>query len=266
MAATVNIRVGIGGWSYDPWRETFYPEEVAKKDELDYASRQLTAIEINSTFYRLQKPHVFAKWRDATPDDFVFSLKSPRFIAQRKVMADAGPFLQRFIESGVTELGKKLGPIVWQLDDKQQFNAADLEAFLKLLPPEANGLQLRHVLDVRHESFRSAAFAELAAKYRTAIVYADDESYPGIAEVTTDFVYARLRRCVSSEPTGYAAQGIAEWAERAKTWASGDQPADLPRAATGSPKATPRDVFIYFINGAKERAPAAAKALIAKLG
>jgi uncharacterized protein YecE (DUF72 family) len=255
------IRVGIGGWSYDPWRETFYPADVPRKDELRYASRQLTAIEINSTFYRLQRPHVFAKWGAETPDDFVFSLKTPRFIAQRKVLAEAGPFIDRFMASGIAELGHKLGPLLWQLAPTQSFDGADLRAFLSRLPREVGGLKLRHAIEVRHDSFRQPDFPAIAQEHEVAIVLEDDAQYPAIAELTADFVYARLRRCESSEATGYSARALAAWVERARTWARGEQPADLPCIRErGAVKATARDVFVFFINGAKERAPAAAKA------
>jgi len=260
------IRVGIGGWSYQPWRETFYPSNVPKKDELRYASRHVTAIEINSTFYRMQKPHVFAKWREEIPESFVLSLKAPRFIAQRKVLAEAGPFIERFIGSGITELGAKLGPLLWQLAPTQVFNPDDLRVFLDLLPAEAAGLKLRHAIEVRHESFRRPEFPEIAQERGVAVVLEDDAEHPTIAELTTDFVYARLRRCVSEEPTGYSAAALATWIERARSWARGEQPAGLPSlrhpaAATSAP----RDVFIFFINGAKERAPAAAQAFIGGL-
>ena len=245
-----HIRVGIGGWSYEPWRKTFYPKDVAKKDELGYASRKLTAIEINSTFYRLQKPAVFAKWRDSTPAGFMFSVKAPRFLTHRKILANAGPFLKKFIDSGITELGPKLGPLVWQLDPRHAFDADDMQRFLDLLPDEVHGTRLRHALNVRHESFASPRFLELARERGVTVVLEDDDVYPCIEDVTGSFIYARLRRSVSSQPTGYPPAAIADWAARARTWASG-------------PKR--RDVFVFFINGAKERAPAAAMSLIAGL-
>jgi uncharacterized protein YecE (DUF72 family) len=266
MSTRGQIRVGIGGWSYEPWRETFYPANVAKKNELEYASSKVTAIEINSTFYRLQKPEVFAKWRDSTPEGFIFSVKAPRFIAQRRVLAEAGPHMTRFLESGVTELGPKLGPILWQLDPRHAFQAEDMQRFLDLLPAKAQGLPLRHAVEVRHESFATPEFLELARARHVTIVLEDDEEYPGFADATGDFVYARLRRSVATEPTGYTASAIEAWAERARTWAAGREPADLPRVekARSSSKAASRvrDVFIYFINGAKERAPAAAMKLL----
>jgi uncharacterized protein YecE (DUF72 family) len=259
------IRVGIGGWSYDPWRETFYPPSVPAKGELEYASRQVTAIEINSTFYRMQKPEVYAKWRDSTPEDFVFSLKAPRFIVQRKVLADAASGIQRFISGGIVELQQRLGPILWQLAPTQHFDAADLERFLEMLPAKLDNLTLRHALEVRHESYMNADFLALARKYGVSVVFEDDKDYPGFADVTGTFIYARLRQCVATVETGYAAPALKLWAERARTWAKGAEPTDLPRVAPPAAKAQPRDVFIYFINGAKERAPAAAKALISIL-
>lgn len=247
MSKQGQIRVGIGGWSYEPWRKTFYPKSVPKKDELAYASSKLTSIEINSTFYRLQKPAVFAKWRDSTPAGFMFSVKAPRFLTQRKILAKAGPFLRRFIDSGITELGDKLGPLVWQLDPAHAFDADDMQRFLDLLPGEAHGTRLRHAINVRHESFATPRFLELARERAITVVLEDDDVYPCIEDVTGNFIYARLRRSVSNQPTGYPPAAIAKWAARARTWASG---------------ARRRDVFIYFINGAKERAPAAAMRLI----
>ncbi len=266
MGGQGRIRVGIGGWNYEPWRETFYPKSVAKKDELAYASTKVTAIEINSTFYRLQKPDVYAKWREATPDDFMFSLKAPRFVAQRRVLAEAGPHMQRFIDSGITELGAKLGPLLWQLEPKHVFEADDMQRFLDLLPGEAHGVRLRHAVEVRHESFATPRFLEIARERAVTVVLEDDESYPGFADATGRFIYARLRRSVASEPTGYSSPAIRDWSERAKIWATGAEPDDLPRVEKTKPaQAAPRDVFIYFINGAKERAPAAAMSLIAAL-
>ena len=267
MSKAGHIRVGIGGWSYDPWRETFYPPEVPQKSELEYASRQVTAIEINSTFYRLQKPAVYAKWRDSTPEDFVFSLKAPRFIMQRKVLAEAGSGIARFVESGITELQTRLGPIHWQLAPAHHFDAADLEAFLQLLSATADELPLRHALEVRHASFMNAEFLALARNHGVAVVYEDDKDYPGCADLTASFIYARLRQCVASVETGYAPAALNLWADRARSWAKGAEPADLPRVEPKTKaKSVARDVFIYFINGAKERAPAAARALIAILG
>jgi uncharacterized protein YecE (DUF72 family) len=260
--AKAPIRVGIGGWSYEPWRETFYPPDIKAKDELHYASRQVTAIEINSTFYRLQKPAVFAKWRDSTPDDFVFCVKAPRFIVQRKVLAESAHSISRFIDSGIAELDHKLGALMWQLAPTHAFDARDLEVFLQALPAKVGTLPLKHALNVRHESFRDLKFIKLARTYGVAIVMEDDAVHPAIADVTADFVYARLRRTVSDQITGYSKPALKKWAERARVWASGEVPDDLPRVdKTALPK-TPRETFVFFINGAKERAPAAAMQMI----
>jgi uncharacterized protein YecE (DUF72 family) len=265
MSKTGKIFAGMGGWSYKPWRETFYPPEVKAASELAYASSKVTAIEINSTFYGLQKPAVYAKWRDATPDDFRFSLKAPRFVVQRKALATAEDSIQKFIDSGIAELGDKLGPLMWQLAPTHTFDAKDLAAFLELLPAKLNGRRLRHALNVRHDSFKDGAFIDLARKHGVAVVLEDDETHPAIADVTADFVYARLRRSVSTETTGYPKAALTKWAKRAQTWAEGGVPADPKPVAETPPPARPRDVYIYFINGAKERAPAAAMALLAAL-
>ena len=262
------IRVGIGGWDYAPWRETFYPSEVPKTRQLEFASRHVTAIEVNGTFYRLQTPSTFAKWRDETPDDFVFSIKASRFIMNRRALATAGESMERFIGSGLVELKDKLGPILWQLAPTMQFDAEDLEGFLKLLPPELAGRRLRHALEVRHDSFETEAFIDLARRYDIATVLADSKKYPSIADATADFIYARLMSSVSSQPEGYDRKVLSAWTQRAVTWAAGEEPDDLPRVA--KPKSTAsgsmRDVFLYVINGAKERAPAAAMKMLEFLG
>jgi uncharacterized protein YecE (DUF72 family) len=259
------IRVGMGGWTYAPWRETFYPEGVTQARELDYASTQVTAIEINGTFYRLQKPETFAKWRDQTPDDFVFSVKAPRYATVRKVLAEAGESIERFVASGLPELGPKLGPILWQFAPTKRFDAEDFEAFLKLLPREIGGRPAKHALEARHESFMTPQFIELAKRYGAAIVYTDSDEYPSIGDVTSDFVYARLVRAKASVKTGYENVALDAWAKIARTLARGSEPTEFPRIDKPLKKGTARDVFVFFINGAKERAPAAAQALLAKL-
>jgi len=260
------IRAGIGGWSFEPWRETFYPPDTPQARELEYASRHVTSIEINSTFYRLQKPAVYAKWRDATPDDFIFSLKAPRYLVQRNELAGMGSALDRFIGSGIVELGTKLGPILWQFAPSQKFDAGDFGRFLDLLPDAVDRVSLRHALEVRHKSFLCPEFLALARAHRAAVVFVDDAKYPRCADITGEFVYARLRQCVATEATGYSKAALRTWAQTARTWAQGGLPADLPRIEPDFPVATnARDVFLYFINGAKERAPAAAQALIAEL-
>jgi len=276
MPRAGRVRVGIGGWTYEPWRETFYPADVKRASELEYASRQVTVIEINGTYYRAQKPSSFAKWRDATPDDFVFSVKASRYATNRKVLADAGESIERFIQSGLAELGDKLGPIVWQFATTKRFDAADFPRFLELLPRDIGGRPLRHALDVRHASFMTPEFIALARRYRAAIVFTDSRDYPSFADLSADFVYARLMRSTASVKTGYQRKAIVQWSQHAQTWAQGDEPDDLPRVSgsdedasrgtTKDPMPAPRDVFVLFINGAKERAPAAARELLKQLG
>lgn len=263
--SATRIRVGVGGWTFEPWRDNFYPKGLAQSKELEYASRQLTAIEINGTYYGSQKPESFAKWRDETPDDFMFSMKAIRYATNRRVLAEAGESVERFIDSGISALGAKLGPIVWQFMPTKQFDAEDFEAFLTLLPKSVDGLKLRHVMDVRHSSFMTEVYLKLARKYKVATVFTDSDDYPSFADVTGDFVYARLMRSQAKLKTGYGPKALEQWAEAARSWAAGSEPADLPRVAEPAAAGKPRDVFVYFINGAKERAPAAATALLKTL-
>ncbi|HVC52553.1 MAG TPA: DUF72 domain-containing protein [Stellaceae bacterium] len=242
------IRVGIGGWVFPPWRGTFYPAGLRQADELGFASRHVTAIEINGTFYRLQNAASYRRWHDETPDDFVFSLKGPRFITHRNDLATAAPFLARFFDSGLAELGPKLGPILWQFTPALKFDEANVAAFLDALPRTLGNRTLRHVLEVRSSSFKDPAFARLMERHETAIAWVEDAKVPLIETVTSDFVYARLRQCSEDEPTGYSPDALAQIAERFTA-----------HAAEG------RDCFVYFINGAKVRAPAAAQALIARI-
>jgi len=266
MATAGRIRAGIGGWDYEPWRETFYPAGLAQKRQLEYASRQLSAIEINGTYYRTQTPASYAKWREQTPDDFVFSLKALRYTTNRKVLAEAGESIAKFLGSGLAELGDKLGPIVWQLAPTKRFDPDDLERFFQLLPDQVDGLPLRHVLDARHESFMQADFLALARRHHVATVFTDSDDYPSFADLTGEVVYARLMRTQSEVPSGYPPADLKTWAARAREWAQGKEPSGLPRVAEAAPaKAKPRDVFMYFISGAKERAPAAAMQLLANL-
>jgi uncharacterized protein YecE (DUF72 family) len=261
------IRVGIGGWNFEPWRDNFYPKGWPQARELAYASQRLTAIEINSTYYGAQKPATFAKWRQETPDGFMFSLKAIRFAAQRRVLADGAESIKRFVDSGIAELGDKLGPIVWQLAPSHRFDAADLTAFLELLPREVDGLKLRHALDVRHASFQCPEYLALARQYKAATVFTESDDYPPIAEPTGDFVYTRIMRTHADEPLGCKPEVFPALATAAKTWAAGGEPDGVPRiepAPAGT--AAPRDVFVYFISGAKERAPHAAMALRRELG
>ncbi len=260
------IRVGIGGWTFDAWRGTFYPAGLKHDQELEYASRQLTAIEINGTYYRTQSPATFAKWRDSTPADFVFSVKATRFATNRRILAEAGESIERFVGSGLAELGPKLGPIVWQLAPTKVFDEADLGAFLALLPKRLGRLTLRHALEVRHPSFMVPAYLALARRHEVATVFADSADYPSFADPSADFVYARLMRTEARHASGYAPAAIAGWADCARRWAAGEDPADLPRLeAPGPPRPGGRDVFMFFISGAKERAPMAALATLERL-
>jgi uncharacterized protein YecE (DUF72 family) len=259
------IRVGIGGWTYEPWRGTFFPDKLAQTKELEYASRQVTSIEINGTYYRTQQPSTYAKWAAETPDDFVFAVKALRFCTNRKVLAEAGESVGKFLDSGLVELGDKLGPILWQFMPTKKFDAADFGGFLDLLPDEVGGRRLRHALEVRHDSFRDPAFVELARKRGAAIVFADSAHYPVLADVTADFVYARLENCQEEVETGYTDAELDRWAEVAKTWEKGGAPEGLAYVDPAPPKAQARDAFVYMIAGAKVRAPAAAKALLERL-
>jgi uncharacterized protein YecE (DUF72 family) len=259
------IRVGIGGWVFKPWRGEFYPEGMPQARELEYASRKLTAIEINGTFYSTQKPESFRKWAAETPDDFVFSLKGPRFTTHRRVLAEAGESVERFFSSGVTELKGKLGPILWQFHPGKKFEPDDFAAFLALLPQRLDGTPIRHAVEVRHESFLTPAFIALLRKFSVAPVLVESDKHPLIADVTGDFVYARLQRTSEKEKTGYPARALDIWAKRARSFADGGAPDDLTTIAPPSPAAAKRDVFVYMISGAKVRAPAAAMALIERL-
>jgi uncharacterized protein YecE (DUF72 family) len=259
------IRVGVGGWTFEPWRNNFYPPGWPAARELEYASRQLTAIEVNGTYYGLQKPATFAKWRSETPDHFVFCLKASRFATNRRVLAEAGDSIQRFVASGITELGPKLGPIVWQLAPTKRFDAADLDAFMSCLPAHADGLTLRHVLDVRHESFRSSDYLQLARRHGVATVFTDSDDYPPIPDITGPFVYTRLMRTRPDLPEGCTPQVLDQLAECALLWRAGHEPGGLPRIEPAPPPVAARDVFMFFISGAKEKAPAAAMSLLRRL-
>jgi uncharacterized protein YecE (DUF72 family) len=260
------IRIGVGGWTFAPWRGTFYPDGLTQKRELEYASRKLTSIEINGTFYGSQKPESFAKWHDETPEDFVFSLKGPRFTTNRRVLAEAGESVERFFKSGVTELKDKLGPVNWQFAATKRFDAEDFAAFLRLLPQEVDGRKIRHAMEVRHDSFCHPEFIALAREHGVAIVMAGDSEYPQIADVTAPFVYARIMGTQEGEAAGYAATALDQWISRAKDWAAGGSP-DGVETLTPTPKAkSGRDVFLYVISGYKERNPDAAIALIERLG
>ncbi len=262
------IRVGIGGWTYEPWRGgVFFPDDLAQSKELHYASRKMTAIEVNGTYYSGFKPPTFKKWHDETPDDFVFTLKASRFCTNRKVLADAGESVGKFCNQGISELGPKLGAILWQFMATKKFEPLDFAAFLKLLPAEVDGVKLRHAIEVRHASFAHPDFVKMCRDAGAAIVFADSGKYPALADVTADFMYARLEDAKAEVETGYTAAELDQWAKVAKSWAAGHQPDGLPYADRAShTPGTPGDVFVFMINGAKERAPRAAMELIERVG
>ena len=261
------IRAGMGGWTFEPWENSFYPEKLSKAKQLHYASRQVPTIEVNGTYYSTFKPNTFAKWASESPDGFTFSLKAIRFATNRRVLAEAGESVERFLGSGVSELGDKLGPILWQFAPTKKFDADDFGGFLKLLPDKQDGVKLRHAVEVRNDSFIVPEFVALARKHNVAIVYADHEKYPAIADVTGDFIYARLQTGEDEIATCYAPSGLDAWAARAKIWAEGKAPVDLPRAdPSHEAPVKPRDVFVYFITSGKVRAPHGAMALMQRLG
>ena len=264
---TARIHVGMGGWVFEPWRGVFYPETLKQKDELQYASRHVTAIEINSTYYSTQKPATFARWRSETPDGFVFSLKGSRFVTNRRELATAGESITRYVEQGIAELGDRLGPIFWQFANTKKFDEADFAAFLELLPAKVDGRPLRHAVEVRHDSFRTPVFTALLRRFQVPVVFADHASYPAIPDVTGDFVYARLQTGSDELPTCYPPEALGAWAGRLKTWAEGGLPGDLEPVDPGHPpERKPREVFAFVIHEGKVRAPAAAEAIIARLG
>ena len=244
---TGKIYVGVGGWTFEPWRGTFYPKDLTHKRELEYASRKLTSIEINGTYYSSFKPTSWAKWRAETPDGFVFALKASRFCTNRRVLGEAGESIERYVNQGLVELGDRLGPVNWQFMGTKKFDPEDFEAFLKLLPSKAGKLPLRHALEVRHDSFKDKRFYDLCRQHNVAIIFAHDPDFPEIDEPTADFTYARLMTTSEKVKTGYKPAELDKWAKRTKDWAKRG------------------DVFVYFISGAKARNPAAALALIKRL-
>ena len=266
MAKSGRIYCGIGGWNFAPWRGVFYPEGLPQAQELTYAGQHLTSIEINSTYYGSQKPETFRKWAASVPDGFIFSVKGSRFTTNRRVLAEAGDSLKRFFGTGVLELGDRLGPFLWQFAPTKKFDAADFGAFFELLPAKLDGKPMRHVVEVRHDSFRNPAFPALLRQYGVAVVYADHHKYPGIPDITADFIYARLQKGEDEIPTAYPPKQLDAWTKRLKLWAEGRQPEDLPRVDDKhQPNATPRDVFAYIIHDGKLRAPAGAMAMIERL-
>lgn len=259
------IRIGIGGWTFEPWRGSFYPAKHPQKRELEYASQHMTSIEINGTFYGSQKPESFAKWHDETPEDFVFALKAPRFATNRRVLAEAGSSIERFFTSGVLELKDKLGPVNWQFATTKKLDLEDFERFLKLLPASVEGRKIQHAVEVRHESFQNPDFIALAKGHSVAIVMAADGQYPQIADTTALFVYARIMGTTAKEKLGYSKKALDLWAARAKAWAEGKKVDGLKVVESKAVTPAPRDVFLYVISGHKEKNPAAAMALIERV-
>jgi uncharacterized protein YecE (DUF72 family) len=260
------IRVGVGGWNFPPWRGVFYPEGLAQTKELGYAASKLTAIEINSTYYGSQKPESFRRWASEAPDGFLFSVKASRFSTNRRVLAEGADSIKRFLNSGVTELGDRLGPLLWQFAPTKRFDEADFRSFLELLPEKQDGLSLRHVVEVRHDSFRVPEFIALLREFNTAVVCAEHASYPGIPDVTGGFVYLRLQKGKDTIPTGYPPKELDAWAERLRVFAAGGVPKDLAMVDAKKPAPKqPRDVFAYVIHEGKVRAPAAAMELIGRV-
>lgn len=284
-----DMRIGISGWRYKGWGGVFYPKDLPHKCELEYASRVFRSIEINGTFYSLQRPESFQRWAAETPDDFVFAVKGPRFITHMKKLRDVETPLANFLASGIFHLGSKLGPILWQLPPNFRFHAERIAGFLKLLPKNTDraadiarhhdrGLEarvylrpqarmaMRHALEIRHESFRTKEFIELLRAYNVALVCADAVDWPRLMDVTADFAYCRLHGSKVVYASGYGLKEIDAWARRVVAWAKGREPADAERVVDQpAPKRERCDVFLYFDNDAKVRAPVDAKKLVARL-
>ncbi|WP_374642372.1 DUF72 domain-containing protein [Tabrizicola sp.] len=241
------IHIGVGGWTYEPWRGTFYPPGLRQADELAFAARALTAIEVNGTYYGTQKPETFRRWAEEAPEGFVFALKAPRFATARRKLAEGGDSIRRFLASGLVELGPKLGPLNWQLPPTKPFDADDMAGFLDLLPDRLEGLPLRHAIEARHESFVCDTFATLLRDRGLAVVQAADSSYPEIAAATAPFAYLRIMGAVAGEEHGYPAKDLDRWADRIR---------DIARQ---------RELFLFVISGHKVANPAAALALLRRL-
>jgi uncharacterized protein YecE (DUF72 family) len=243
------IRIGIGGWTYPPWRGSFYPDKLPQAKELEYASRQLTAIEINATFYGRQKPKSWEAWEKTAPDGFQFAIKGSRFCVMRSRLCEGAEGIGNFFAQGFTALGPKLGPILWQFAPRRKFDREDIAGFIDLLPEKLDGIPLRHAIEPRHESFRDDKFFELCRARNIAVVLEDSDDYPTIEADTADFAYARLQRMREDLPTGYDDEALDAFASLARGW-----------------RQDGRDAYLFMINGAKVRAPAAALALQERLG
>jgi uncharacterized protein YecE (DUF72 family) len=284
------VRIGISGWRYKGWRSVFYPKGLAQKRELEYASRIFGSVEINGTFYSLQRPESFARWADATPDEFVFAVKGSRYITHMLRLTKMRTPLANFFASGVLRLEHKLGPILWQFPPQFRFNAEKLERFFKLLPRDTSAAaalarrhdkrvsgrsrlratenrKLRHAMEIRHPSFVTPEFIKLLRRYDVALVCADTVSWPRLMDVTSDFVYCRLHGSKELYASGYDSKSLDQWAARVAAWARGSEPHDAERVMDElGPKRTARDVYVYFDNDAKVRAPFDAQGLIERVG
>ena len=259
------IHIGVGGWDFDPWRGTFYPEGLARAKQLEHAGKHLTATEVNATYYKLQTPELYARWAKMVPDGFRFAIKGSRFCTNRKDLGDAAEAIGRFTAQGFTELGDKLGPIMWQLAPTRTLDPEEIRAFLALLPTSRDGIPLRHALEVRHDSFRSREFVAMMRAAGVAIVFADSDDFPAIADLTADFVYVRLRRTREEEPEGYSAAALDRWAQVFRGWSNGESPTGLDYVSDAAVPTRPRELFAFVISGFKVRNPAAARALISRL-
>ena len=263
MAGSVHI--GVGGWDYAPWRGTFYPPGLPRAKQLEHSGRHLTATEINATFYKLQSPALFERWGAAVPDNFRFAIKASRFCTNRKALGEAAEAIGRFCAQGFTELGDKLGPILWQLAPTKRFDRDEMSSFLALLPTSRDGIALRHAIEPRHDSFRCREFVAMARAAGVAVAVCDSAEYPQVADLTADFVYVRLRRTREEEPAGYSPAELDRWAAAALAWARGESPAGLDYVSDARAEVRPREVFLFVIGGAKLRNPAAAAALIERV-
>lgn len=284
-----SVEVGISGWTYKGWRGSFYPEKLPQKAELAYASRELPTIEINGTFYGLQKPKSFEHWYESTPSGFVFSVKANRYITHVKRLKDPEQGMANFLASGPLALKKKLGPFLWQFPPNMLFDPELFEHFLRLLPRDFSeaarlgkknhlpkdriylkvekNYRLRHAVEVRHHSFLNPWFVELLRKYNVAVVYADTAGkWPYLEDITADFIYVRLHGETQLYASGYDEESLSFWAKRIRAWKSGrEAPDQLKITEEVAPKVS-RDVYVYFDNDAKVRAPVDAKCLIQMMG
>jgi len=283
------IRIGISGWRYKPWRGSFYPKGLAQKKELAYAAERLNSIELNGTFYSLQRPESFARWYAETPPDFLFSVKGSRFITHMRKLKNVESSLANFFAQGLLHLEEKLGPVLWQFPPNFQFDPDRLSAFFQLLPrkrseaaeiarlhePRLNGRAwlsvqkdgpIRHAIEIRHPSFICEEFITLLRRHKIALVKADTVEWPLLMDVTSEIVYCRLHGSEQLYTSGYEDEAIAQWARRVTQWAQGGEVDDGNKASSKpAAKRATREIFVYFDNDAKVRAPFDAKALAALL-